>query len=75
MPDATGAFRAAAALSVGGLGLVVGGVGALAVVAELSNTWTWLFRMERAIDAAAPVVVGLAFLAVVACAGVVLTAE
>lgn len=75
MADAAGALRAAAALSLGGLGLVVGGVGALAVVAELVNTWEWLFRMERAIDAVAPVAMGLFLVALVACVGVALTTE
>ena len=47
--------------------LVVAAVGAVAVVAELNETWRWYFLMERAIAFGTPITLALVGLSVVAC--------
>lgn len=54
-----GAFRGLTVASFAALCLVVAVVGGVAVVAESVNTWTWYFRMERAVAMATPLTVGL----------------
>lgn len=70
--DRTGGRTGSATLvAAGALLLVVAGVGAVAVGAELLNTWGHYFLMERAIAAATPlagVLLGVALLGAVATA-------
>ena len=54
-----GAFRRLTVVSFVALCLAVAVVGGVAVVAESINTWTWYFRMERAIALGTPLVLGL----------------
>lgn len=49
----TRALAALVAATTGGLVVLVAGVGAVAVFAELAGTWSHYFLMERAIEAAA----------------------
>lgn len=69
------ATRATAIASLCALCLVVTVVGAIAAYASVNDTWIWLFRMERAANAAGPVVTGLAVVTVVAGVGAALTVE
>lgn len=70
--DRTGGRMGSATLvATGALVVVVAGVGAVAVGAELLNTWGHYFLMERAIAAATPlagVLLGLALLGAMATA-------
>lgn len=52
-------FPLLAAAVVGALTLVVIGVGAVAMAAELLNTWDYYFLMERTVAAATGVVLAL----------------
>jgi len=61
--------------SAGALCLVVAGVGAVAVVAELVGTWNYYLVMERAVALAAPVATALLGVAVLAGAGAVVRAS
>ena len=54
-----GACRRLTMVSFAALCLSVAAVGGVAVVAESVSTWTWYFRMERAVALATPLVVGL----------------
>lgn len=54
--------------------LVVMAVGAVAVYAEAQKTWTWYFHMERAIETATPIAVGLVVVSLLAFFGFVLVA-
>ncbi|NHN48942.1 hypothetical protein G9464_15255 [Halostella sp. JP-L12] len=67
--------RAGTILSGAALCLVVATVGAVAFVAELHATWTWYFRMERAIETATPVAMWLLATSVAFLFGTVATAE
>lgn len=58
------ALGAVTVATVGLLGLVVSGVGVVAVFAELVNTWDYYFLMERAVAVASPVATVLAGLTV-----------
>ena len=53
------AFRRLTVVSFAALCLAVAVVGVVAVVAESVNTWTWYFRMERAMALGTPLVIGL----------------
>jgi len=70
--DRTGGRTGSAALvAAGALLVVVAGVGAVAVGAELLDTWGHYFLMERTITAATPlagVLLGLALLGALATA-------
>ncbi len=54
-----GVFRRLSLVSFAALCLAVAAVGGVAVVAESLSTWSWYFRMERAVALATPLVVGL----------------
>lgn len=69
MIETTDVFRMLTVACFVGLCLVVIGVGSVAVVAESMNTWVWYFRMERAITAGTPVVLGLLGLTLVSAIG------
>ena len=75
MPDLRGLAGdryAVLALGVfGALGLVVLGVGAVAMVAELGNTWTYYFMLERTVALATPVTTALLALALLVGLGAV----
>lgn len=64
-------LRGATLVSFAGLCLVVAVVGAVAVLAELQNTWRWYFRMEQTIALATPIVLGLLGLALASTLGLV----
>lgn len=49
----TRALTALVAATTGGLVILVAGVGAIAVFAELAGTWNHYFLMERTLEAAA----------------------
>ena len=55
----------------GALALVVLGVGAVAMVAEFVNTWTYYFLLERTVALATPVTTALLALAVLVGLGAV----
>ena len=55
-----GACRRLTLVSFAALCLAVAAVGGVAVVAESISTWTWYFRMERAVALGTPLVLGLA---------------
>lgn len=81
--EPAGGLRALAADPVGALALgstgvlclVVAGVGAVAVVAELVGTWNYYLLMERTIAIATPVATALLGLAVLAGVGAVVRAS
>ena len=54
------ACRRLTLVSFAALCLAVAAVGGVAVVAESISTWTWYFRMERAVAFGTPLVLGLA---------------
>ena len=54
-----GVFRRLTMVSFAALCLAVAVVGGVAVVAESISTWSWYFRMERAVALATPLVLGL----------------
>lgn len=64
--------RAIALASVSVLCLLVAGAGAFAVIAQLSNTWTYFFYMEQLFATLTPVVVIVAAIALLASIAVVL---
>lgn len=66
--------RAGTVLSATALCLVVAAVGVVAFVAELHATWTWYFRMERAIETATPLAMWLLGASVAFLFGTVATA-
>lgn len=70
-----GVARAVTVASTAALVLVVMAVGAVAVYAEARKTWTWYFHMERAIETATPIVVGLVVVSLFAFFGFVLVAR
>ena len=55
MSDGSSRLGSLTVLAAVALMLVVGGIGAVAVGAELLNTWGHYFLMERAITTATPV--------------------
>lgn len=69
-----GVARGATVASTVALVFVVAAVGAVAVYAETQKTWTWYFHMERVIETATPVAVGLVVVSLFAFFGFVMVA-
>lgn len=69
--DQTDRFPLLAASVYGALGLVVIGVGAVALAAEMANRWEYYFLMEEVVATATPPVVGLLVAAFLVGAGAV----
>lgn len=67
IPERGALVRGGAVAAVLLVAVVVAAVGAVAVVAELNETWTWYFFMERTITVATPLTLGLVGLSVFAC--------
>lgn len=67
LPERAALVRGGAVVAVSLVCLVVAAVGAIAVVAELNETWGWYFLMERTITLATPLTLALVGLSVVAC--------
>ncbi|MFB6157137.1 MAG: hypothetical protein ABEJ34_04785 [Haloferacaceae archaeon] len=72
--DLADLLRSVAVLSTAGLLVVVLGLATVAVVAEFNRTWTWYFRMERAMAVAEPATVLLLALAAIGYFGTVAVA-
>lgn len=54
-----------AVVAVGTLVLLVAGSGAIAVWAQLNNTWRHFFLMEQTFSTLTPIVIGVAVIAVI----------
>lgn len=68
-------IRLTAVVSFLSLCLLVGAVGVIAAIASVQDSWIWLFRMERAANAAGPVAVWLTAISLVTGAASVLTVD
>lgn len=69
MRDLGRRYRIGVAALVVVLLVAIAAVGAVTTVAELEGTWTWYFRMERAISFATPFVTALGGLVLLALFG------